>query len=241
MSPVALAVEDLSTGYAKTQILRKVTMRVEEGNCVGLLGPNGHGKTTLMRTISGLHPAWSGSVRLRGKDILGLSPRERVAHGVVLVPQDNLLFGDLTVDEHLIISVHKLKRRDRRATIRQTYELLPQLGARRKQLARVLSGGEKRMLAIARGVILEGSVFLIDEPSLGLSPRMSEVVYGHIRELSERGKTILIVEENPGRLRGLASHVYLLDRGVVVAQGLTEEVLRNESLLQTYLGVGQRE
>lgn len=231
-----LEIDALSTGYGKTQILRSVSLAVGRGQCVGLIGPNGHGKTTLLRTVTGLHRRWSGSVTLRGQDVSGWSPRRLVQHGVVHVPQGDLLFGDLTVVEHLIIPLRTLRRRDRAARIEEIYELFPRLRERSGQYARSLSGGEKRMLSIARSLLLGAQLMLIDEPSLGLSPLMVENVYRQIKKLAAGGMSILIVEENPTRLRGLASDVYLLDRGTIAAQLPTEELLRDASLLATYLG-----
>jgi branched-chain amino acid transport system ATP-binding protein len=152
------------------------------------------------------------------------------------VPQGDLLFGDLTVGEHLIIPLRRQRRRERMARIEGLYEIFPQLGERRSQYARSLSGGEKRMLAIARSLLLGAHTLLIDEPSLGLSPLMVDNVYRQIKELSAAGITILIVEENPARLRGLASDLYLLDRGAVAAHLPTEALLEDSSLLTTYLG-----
>lgn len=235
-SPAELEIEALSTGYGKTRILESVSLDVKRGQCVGLIGPNGHGKTTLLRTAGGLHRPWSGSVRLRGEDISGWPARRLVQRGLVHVPQGDLLFGDLTVEEHLIIPLRRQRRRERMVRIGGLYEVFPQLGERRGQYARSLSGGEKRMLAIARSLLLGAHTLLIDEPSLGLSPLMVDNVYRQIKELSAAGITILIVEENPARLRGLASDVYLLDRGTIAAHLPTEALLQDSSLLATYLG-----
>ena len=231
-----LEIDALTTGYGKTMILRAVSLTVEKGRCVGLIGPNGHGKTTLLRTAGGLHRPWSGSVRLRGEDVSGWSARRLLQRGVVHVPQGDLLFGDLTVEEHLIIALRRERRAERTKRIGELYEIFPRLGERHDQYARSLSGGEKRMLAIARSLLLGATTMLIDEPSLGLSPLMVEHVYSQIRQLAADGITILIVEENPARLRGLASDVYLLDRGTIAAHLPTEELLQDASLLATYLG-----
>lgn len=231
-----LEIAELSTGYGKTQILRSVNMRIERGRCVGLIGPNGHGKTTLLRTVTGMHRRWAGTVTFRGEDVSGWSTRRLVRRGIVHVPQGDLLFGDLTVDEHLIIPLRNVRRRERATRIAGVYELFPRLGERRGQYARSLSGGEKRMLSIARSLQLGAKVMLIDEPSLGLSPLMVENVYHQIRELAASGITILIVEENPARLRGVAHDVYLLDRGAIAAHLPTEVLLQDASLLGTYLG-----
>ena len=242
MTPLAqnelseLEIDSLTTGYGKTRILQSISLSVGRGQCIGLIGPNGHGKTTLLRTVGGLHRPWSGTVRLRGEDVSGWSARRLVQRGLVHVPQGDLLFGDLTVEEHLIIPLRHQRRRERRAKIESLYEVFPRLAERRGQYARSLSGGEKRMLAIGRSLLLGAQTMLIDEPSLGLSPLMVDNVYRQIKQLAADGITILIVEENPARLRGLASHIYLLDRGAVAAHLPTETLLQDSSLLATYLG-----
>jgi branched-chain amino acid transport system ATP-binding protein len=238
MTSPALSVEDLHSGYGKTEILSGVGLHVAEGECVGLIGPNGHGKTTLLRTISGLDPApWSGAVHLGGTKVTRLPARRLVELGLVHAPQGDALFTDLSVEEHLALASRGLRRPDRQSRLRDIYGLFPRLDERRKQRARTLSGGERRMLSIARMLLLDGKVHLVDEPSLGLSPKMVHEVYSQIAALVGRGLTVLIVEENPSRLRGLAERIYLLDRGTVVASGGTEELLRDASLVETYLGV----
>ena len=152
-------------------------------------------------------------------------------------PQGDALFGDLTVEEHLIVALRRLRRRDRRVRISEAYEIFPRLEERRLRRARTLSGGEKRMLSIARTLLLDGKVFLIDEPSLGLSPLMVDEVYRQIGELARRGLTLLLVEENPVRLRGSRRLSICSTAGRVVASGPTEALLQDESLLETYLGI----
>ena len=155
----------------------------------------------------------------------GLSARRLVELGVVHAAARRRPLWRPQVEEHLIVALRRLRRRDRRVRIREVYEIFPRLEARQLQRARTLSGGEKRMLSIARTLLLDGKVFLIDEPSLGLSPLMVDEVYRQIGELARRGLTLLLVEENPVRLRGLADTLYLLDRGSVVASGPTETLL----------------
>jgi branched-chain amino acid transport system ATP-binding protein len=234
----ALAIESLRTGYGRTEILTGLSLHVGEGECVGLIGPNGHGKTTLLRSISGLGPTpWSGDVHLGGTRVTTLSARHLVELGLVHAPQGDAIFGDLSVEEHLLLASRRLRRPDRQARFKDIYGLFPRLDERRRQRARTLSGGERRMLSIARMLLLDGKVHLVDEPSLGLSPKMVHEVYGQIQALVGRGLTVLIVEENPSRLRGLAERIYLLDRGAVVASGGTDDLLRDSALVETYLGV----
>jgi branched-chain amino acid transport system ATP-binding protein len=232
-----LEVHDIVAGYGRTRILRQISLSVEEGQCVGLIGPNGHGKTTLLRVITGLHTPWSGTISFRGSDLTSQSAPARVALGVVQAPQGDAVFADLNVEEHLVLALRNVDRRQRSARIREIYGTFPRLDERKRQRARTLSGGERRMLSLARMLLLDGQLLVIDEPSLGLSPLMVQEVYRQIKALSERGLSILIAEENPARLAGLASMLHLIDRGSVVASGDSDALLRDQSLAATYLGV----
>jgi branched-chain amino acid transport system ATP-binding protein len=218
-------------------VLAGISLSVPEGSLVTVVGPNGHGKSTLLRAISGLLPTRRGSIRLFGKPLGGLAPHAVAAAGVVHVPQGDMLFPEMTVHENLMMGAYleqdhaMIERR-----LADVEALLPRLAERRGQLASSLSGGERRMVGIGRGLMMGGRVMLIDEPSLGLAPIIIEQVYQVIARLKESGRTILLVEENPARVADLADEIHLLDNGRVVWSGLPSVLLERDELLETYLG-----
>jgi branched-chain amino acid transport system ATP-binding protein len=232
-----LQVNDLQAGYGGSQVLHGVSLHVQDGEAVVILGPNGHGKTTLLRAISGLIQPTAGHVALEGREITRLEPEAIVAAGVVHIPQGDLLFPEMTVMENLLMGAYRSdawRERDKQAE--RVFALFPRLAERKKQLARSLSGGERRMLALGRGLMGKARIFMIDEPSLGLAPLVIEQVYETIREIKRTGLSILLVEENANHIAGLADRVYLLEAGTLVQEGTAEELLQNEALLAAYLG-----
>jgi branched-chain amino acid transport system ATP-binding protein len=233
-----LLVDDLHAGYGGTEILRGISLRVDAGETVVVLGPNGHGKTTLLRAISGLVKPTGGRIELDGRPLTGRSPDSVVARGVVQIPQGDLLFGEMTVLDNLLMGAYRAaswsRRRERLDAV---FAIFPRLGERRKQLARTLSGGERRMLGIGRGLMNDAKILLIDEPSLGLAPVVIADVYRQIQEIKQRDTTVLLVEESAGHVRGLADRVYVLESGRVVMDGETNDLLSREDLVRSYLGM----
>ncbi|TVQ58217.1 MAG: ABC transporter ATP-binding protein [Rhodobacteraceae bacterium] len=236
-SAPALSVEGLASGYAGRNVLTGLGFEVPKGGCVTIVGPNGHGKTTLLRTISGLLRARAGRVRIDGRDVTGLAPNRIAAAGVAHVPQGDLLFPQMTVAENLLMGAYletdagEIARR-----LAYVYGLLPKLAERRDQIAASLSGGERRMAGIGRGLMMGADLLLIDEPSLGLAPIIIEQIYGVIGALKAEGRSILLVEENPARVADLADAIHLLDNGALVWSGAPQELLARDELLATYLG-----
>jgi branched-chain amino acid transport system ATP-binding protein len=232
-----LQVSDLQAGYGGSQVLHGVSLHVQDGEAVVILGPNGHGKTTLLRAISGLIQPTHGHVALHGHEITGLEPEVILAAGVVHIPQGDLLFPEMTVMENLLMGAYRSDAwRERNKKAERVFALFPRLAERKKQLARSLSGGERRMLALGRGLMGKARIFMIDEPSLGLAPLVIEQVYETIREIKRTGLSILLVEENANHIAGLADRVYLLESGTLVREGTANELLQNEALLAAYLG-----
>jgi branched-chain amino acid transport system ATP-binding protein len=232
-----LEVRDLHAGYAGSEVLFGVSLRVGQGEGVVVLGPNGHGKTTLLRAISGLVRPTAGVVELDGELISTRRPDEIAAAGVIHIPQGDLLFPEMTVYENLVMGAY-VKRvwRERQQRLARVYELFDWLPERRDQLARSLSGGERRMLALARGLMADARVLLIDEPSLGLAPVITEQIYASIRGIKESGLAILIADENANHLAALADRVYLLETGSFVREAPADRLLADEALLAAYLG-----
>jgi branched-chain amino acid transport system ATP-binding protein len=232
-----LEVRGLHAGYAGSEVLHGVDLRVEEGECVVVLGPNGHGKTTLLRAITGLLPARSGQVVLNGQDITRWRADVIAAAGVVHIPQGDLLFPEMTVRENLLMGAyHRPTWGERTARLGRVYELFPWLQERGGQLARTLSGGERRMVALGRGLMARAQVLLIDEPSLGLAPLATQQIYESIGTIKEGGMGLLLADENANHVAGLADRVYLLETGMLVREGSAEQLLEDRSLLESYLG-----
>jgi branched-chain amino acid transport system ATP-binding protein len=232
-----LEVRDLHAGYAGSEVLFGLSLRVDQGEGVVVLGPNGHGKTTLLRAISGLVHPTAGVIELDGELISDKRPDEIAAAGVIHIPQGDLLFPEMTVYENLVMGAYvKRAWRERQDRLSRVYELFDWLPERKEQLARSLSGGERRMLALARGLMADARVLLIDEPSLGLAPVITEQIYASIRGIKESGLAILIADENANHLAALADRVYLLETGSFVREAPADRLLADEALLAAYLG-----
>jgi branched-chain amino acid transport system ATP-binding protein len=232
-----LKVTDLVAGYAGSEVLHGVSMQVKDNECVVVLGPNGHGKTTLLRAISALIRPASGTIEFDGQDITNRSASGVVAAGVIHIPQGDLPFPELTVMENLLMGAYRTDAwRERRQKLEQVFELFPDLKGRPNQLARSLSGGERRMLALGRGLMSKARLLMIDEPSLGLAPFLIEKVYETIRNIRKTGLSILLVDESAEHIAGLADRVYLLEAGSLIKEGSANEMLRDEALLAAYLG-----
>lgn len=232
-----LEVEGLTSGYHRQAVLRDLTFDVNQGGAVGIIGPNGHGKTTLLRTISGLIPLMSGDVRLEGNSLKGTKPEKIVEQGVVHIPQGDHVFSEMSVRDNLNMGAYlpsayaELEQR-----LQIVFEIFPRLEERQALTANTLSGGERRMLALGRGLMTGGKILMIDEPSLGLAPIAVDLIYEVIRQLKADGRTILIVEENISRIVDFVDHIYLVDNGKFVWDGDPEELTKRDEILQTYLG-----
>ena len=232
-----LRVENITAGYHGQSVLRDVSFSVESGDAITIIGPNGHGKTTLLRTISGLVRPTQGEVWLDGKPLRGKKVSSIVQLGIVHVPQGDLIFPDMTVRDNLLMGAY-LPAANAQAgkRLREIFELLPALEERQNQIARTLSGGERRMLGIGRGLMTGGRVLMLDEPSLGLAPIVTDQIYGVIANLKKEGHTILLVEENMSRVADLADTIYLLDSGRFVWDGAPDTLRLHQEILETYLG-----
>lgn len=232
-----LVIDGLVTGYDARNVLTGVSLSLSPGELVTVVGPNGHGKSTLLRAISGLLAVRKGSISLNGRIISGLPAHRVAASGVIHVPQGDLLFSGMSVLENLLMGAYLDS--DKAAVahrLDEVFTLLPKLSERRAQFAASLSGGERRMVGIGRGLMMKGAVMLIDEPSLGLAPIIIEQIYEVIARLKQSGRTILLVEENPARVADIADRIHLLDNGAFVWSGEPHVLLERDELMATYLG-----
>lgn len=233
-----LSVSNISAGYGGQPVIRNASLEISKGSLVTIIGPNGHGKTTLLRCISGIVGIDSGSISFDEIQIDGLRVDEVVQLGVVHIPQGDMLFPEMTVDENLLMGgylINSDSEVDQRRG--QVLDLFPKLGERKDQIANTLSGGERRMLAIGRGLMTGAKILLMDEPSLGLAPVVIEQIFESIRTLNKEGQTILLVEENVSRAINLSDHIYLLDEGQITWDGSGDELSKNDQLMEVYLGI----
>lgn len=234
--PPVLSLDRVVSGYGELEVVKGVSLDVHAGEFVTVVGPNGHGKSTLLKTISGLVPVRAGAIRIDGRPVSSQA-HAVAALGVAHVPQGDLLFAEMSVLENLQMGAYLVPgKAEVNRRLDEVYALLPKLADRRQQIASTLSGGERRMVGIGRGLMMGGRVLLIDEPSLGLAPLIIEQIYGVIAQLSRSGRTILLVEENPARVADLADRLHLLDDGEIVWSGPPAELLARDELLATYLG-----
>lgn len=238
----ALAIEALEVSYGSAKVCRGVGFDVAEGEVVLLMGANGAGKTTVLRTIAGLKRPSGGRISLRGRDITGWPGHRVVRAGIAMVPEGRQVFPEHTVEENLLLGGYVF-RRARKTTRQQLDEVLglfPALDQRRGQRAGTLSGGEAQMLAVGRALMARPQVLMLDEPSLGLSPLMVQQVFGYIRRLNtERGLTVLLVEQAAAAAMAFARHAYVLDAGTIVLGGTAAEVARDPRVQEIYLGAAE--
>ncbi|MCZ7661406.1 MAG: ABC transporter ATP-binding protein [Xanthobacteraceae bacterium] len=232
-----LDVADLVTAYGKIEALKGVSLRVESGRITCLLGPNGAGKTTLMMTIAGILQPRRGTVRLDGQELTGLTPARIVAQGVALVPENRLVFPQMSVHENLLAGAYQRRGRGEIASdVERMYARFPRLQERRAQLAGTLSGGEQQMLAVARALMSRPRVLLMDEPSLGLAPLVVAEIFRIVGELNRDGTTIFLVEQNAHMALQVAHHFYLMEQGRVTFSGTPGELAEDEVVQRAYLG-----
>jgi branched-chain amino acid transport system ATP-binding protein len=232
-----LQVTDLRVGYGRVTVLRGVTLTVPEHGFTALTGPNGHGKTTLLRAISGLLTPSAGSVEFGGQRIDGSSPTKVVARGIAHIPQGDLLFADMTVLENLLMgSFPRAAWRRRKERLDEVFTLFPKLAERRQQRCRTLSGGERRMVGVGRGLMSGAKLLMVDEPALGLAPLLAEEVYDALSGIAQSGRSVLVVDESLSHLSGHAETIYLLERGQVVRGGSPAELVDDRGLASAYLG-----
>ncbi|HKH34036.1 MAG TPA: ABC transporter ATP-binding protein [Beijerinckiaceae bacterium] len=232
-----LEVAGLVTAYGKIEALKGVSLSVERGGITCLLGPNGAGKTTLMMTIAGILRPRRGSIRFDGAELAGLTPAQIVARGVALVPENRLVFPQMSVRENLLAGAYQRSGASEiAADTKRLYERFPRLSERREQLAGTLSGGEQQMLAVGRALMSRPRLLLMDEPSLGLAPIVVDEIFRIIAELNADGTTIFLVEQNAHKALQVARRFYLMEQGRVTFSGTPGQLAEDEVIQRAYLG-----
>ena len=233
-----LEIKRVSTFYGKIQALWDVSFQIREREIVALVGANGAGKTTLLNTLSGLLRASSGRVAFLGKPIQKEAPASIVEAGISQVPQGGRLFPDMSVLENLEMGAYPLKAwKDRKETLETVYHIFPRLKERMKQVVKTLSGGEKQMVAIGRGLMSAPKLCMFDEPSYGLAPKAVQEIFKVIRLLPERGITVLLIEQNVKQALEMADRAYVMENGRIVLQGNSRDLIENDHVKKSYLGM----
>jgi branched-chain amino acid transport system ATP-binding protein len=228
----------VSASYRSVPAIREVTINVGEGEAVGLLGANGAGKSTTLRAISGLVKLTAGSVTFLGQDLAKLAPHRITELGIAHVPEGRQVFPEMTVNENLEIGSYVPRARAERArSLEFVYGIFPRLAERRKQLAGTMSGGEQQMLAVGRGMMLKPRLLMLDEPSLGLAPVVTDATFQKIQEIHSMGTAVLLVEQNVARALTLVQRAYVLESGRVIMHGTSAELANNKQVQAAYLGI----
>ncbi|MGE5613413.1 MAG: ABC transporter ATP-binding protein [Bacillota bacterium] len=230
-----LEIKNLAVNYDHVIAITDVSFKVEKGTIVSIVGSNGAGKSTLLNTISGLVKKSSGQILLNNEPLPQV-PHKVVKKGIIQIPEGRHVFPGLTVKENLIMGGCRISAKVARSKLDQMYELFPRLGERRNQLAGTLSGGEQQMLAIARGLMAEPEILMMDEPSLGLAPLIVAQVFDIIKNINKSGITILLIEQNAGQAMAISDMTYILENGRIVASGKSKELKNNDDIRKAYLG-----
>ena len=232
-----LEVKALASHYGRIPALKGIDLAVHAGELVALVGANGAGKTTLVRTISGVQPASAGQVLFAGADITRSAPDRRVRLGIVQVPEGRQVFGPLSVLDNLLLGGYTRPRSESARALEGVYAMFPALAERRRQPAGTLSGGQQQMLAMGRALMAKPKLLLLDEPSMGLAPRLVEEVFAAIRALKATGTTIFLIDQNARAALAAADRAYVLETGQIVLSGTGPELLASERVQAAYLGL----
>jgi len=239
-----LEVEGLCVGYGKVEAVHHASIKVGEGRIVTVIGPNGAGKTTLLSAIMGLLPHTRGAIRFKGQDLGSVEVEQMVALGVNLVPESRALFGEMSVDDNLLLGAFVRRRAghfDLEQATEEVFQIFPRLRERRGQYAGTLSGGERQMLAVGRALMGKPRLLLLDEPSLGLAPLIVREIFRVIAELKAQGVAILLVEQNARAALQVADYAYVLEMGEIALEGPSSKLIGDPKVVESYLGLGGRQ
>jgi branched-chain amino acid transport system ATP-binding protein len=236
---VLLKVRNLRCGYGRLEIVKGISLHVRAGEIVTLVGANGAGKTSLLRSIAGLLPPWRGEIVLNGRSLVGVPPWRNVSHSMVLVPEGRQLFPDMSVWENLLVGGYH--NPDRASVMEEVLERFPRLKERAHQMAGTLSGGEQQMLALGRALVARPKLLLLDEPSMGLAPLVVLEVFEIIQQLKEQGVTVFLVEQNAVAALEIADRAYVMETGEIIMEGEASDLRENPEVKRAYLGKGYKE
>ena len=231
-----LELEDVHTFYGNIEALKGISLTVEEGEIVTLIGSNGAGKSTTLRSISGLTPPRVGSIKFKGKDVGETPPQEIVRQGISLSPEGRKIFPRMTVRENLDLGAYLRRDLDVQSDLERVFDLFPRLKEREKQKAGTMSGGEQQMLAMGRALMARPQMLLLDEPSMGLAPVLVERIYETVEEINKQGTTILLVEQNANFALGVSNRAYVLEVGAITLTDDSEKLRENPEVQRAYLG-----
>lgn len=233
-----LEVSGLVSGYNKMPVLHDVNFKINDGEIVAIIGTNGVGKTTTLLTVAGILGAFKGKITFNGIDITNMPAYEIVKLGIALVPEGRLLFGKLTVYENLLMGAFTRKdESERNKRLEEIYELFPRVKERLNQKAETLSGGEQQMVAIARGLMSNPSLLLLDEPSLGLMPKLVKEVFQFVTKIRDMGISVIIVEQNVKETLSIANRAYVIQDGITILEGSGQDLINNPDVKKAYLGI----
>jgi branched-chain amino acid transport system ATP-binding protein len=233
-----LDVVDLHAGYGRVKVLDGISLVARRGEVTALLGANGAGKTTLMRTIAGVLPTLSGAILVDGRNFTGLPTHERVERGIALVPEGRLVFSSFSVAENLRLGAITRRARDRqKGRMEEMYALFPRLRERSNQIAGTLSGGEQQMLAIGRALMSHPEILLLDEPTLGLAPRMCDLIFQTITDLISKGLTVVLAEQNVPRTLAISQSAYVIEHGRISISGEARTLINDPLVRSAYMGI----
>ena len=233
-----LSVKNLQAGYGGVPVVHNVSFEVKEGALVGLLGSNGSGKTTSLRAITGLIKPMNGEITFQGNPLRDKSAHKMIAMGISMVPENRHLFGKMSVQDNLLMGGYLIKDKIKlRERLEKVYDMFPRVKERLKQKAETLSGGEQQMVAIARGLMADPKLLILDEPSLGLGPKIVAEVFEFVREIKGLGVTVILVEQNVNQTLDLADYVYVIQNGEIALSGPAEDMKENAEVKKAYLGL----
>lgn len=233
-----LKIKNLEAGYGKLRVLKRISMHIDTGEIVTIIGANGAGKTTLLYTIAGMIKATAGEISLYNQNIIRTNPESIVAAGCSLVPEGRQMFSTLSVKENLVLGgyVQRKQKVDQKEELQKIYDIFPVLKEREDQLAGTLSGGEQQMLAMGRALMAHPKLIMMDEPSTGLAPLIVKDIFAIINSLRDAGNTVLLVEQNAKAALAIADRGYVLETGKIILQGPAEDLLNNQDVQRAYLG-----